>query len=214
MHKKVALIGKSGSGKTTLIRLIMRFFDYEKGNILINDRDIKKINKQSLRNCIGYVSQDSFFFSGTILENINVHNFNSLEKVIEVCKRVSIHEFITSLPNGYNTQISENGRNFSGGQRQRLALARALLLNPEILILDEATSNLDVETELEIDRLLSDLKKEMTIIMIAHRLSTISRCDYILFLENGNLVESGTHNELLSKKGRYYDLWAKREVIK
>lgn len=213
-NKKVAIIGKSGSGKTTLIRLIMRFFDYESGNIYINNINISDINKQSLRNSIGYVGQDSFFFSGSIIENINIHNQNSLERVMEVCTMVKIHDFIISLPNGYNSHISENGKNFSAGQKQRLSLARAILLNPKILILDEATSNLDVETELEIDSILSSLSSNMTIIMIAHRLSTISRCDQILFLENGILVEDGTHEELLAYKKRYYALWQKREVIK
>ena len=213
-NKKVAIIGKSGSGKTTLIRLIMRFYDYENGHIYLNNTDIKNYNKQSLRNIIGYVGQDSFFFSGTIIENINIHNKNSFRKVVEICKLVKIHDFIVSLPNGYYSRISENGKNFSAGQKQRLSLARAILLNPKILILDEATSNLDVETELEIDSVLSSLTEKMTIIMIAHRLSTISRCDQILFLEKGTLVEQGTHIELLNLKKQYYNLWNNREVIK
>ena len=213
-NKKVAIIGKSGSGKTTLIRLIMRLYNYEKGHIYINHKNIIDFNKQSLRKIIGYVGQDSFFFSGSILENINLHHQNSMERVIEVCKMVKIHDFISSLPNTYMSQISENGRNFSAGQKQRLSLARAILLNPKILILDEATSNLDVETELEIDSVLSKLTSQMTVIMIAHRLSTISRCDQILFLENGQLVEHGSHEELLRLNKRYHELWIKREVIK
>lgn len=212
-NKKIALIGKSGSGKTTLAKLLMRLYDVNSGKISIGNVDINSIHKQSLRENIGYVGQESFFFSGTILDNINLKK-KHLKDVINICKLLEIHDFIMSLPNKYNSIIYENGKNFSAGQKQRLSIARAVLSDPKILILDEATSNLDVNTELQIDRILNKLSKKMTIIVIAHRLGTISRCEYIFFLQDGKIIESGTHDFLLVKKGEYYDLWNKREVIK
>lgn len=212
-NKKVALIGKSGSGKTTFAKLLMRLYDIKNGNIFIGNVDISNVHKQSLRENISYVGQESFFFSGTILENINLKK-KPIKEVIYICKLLEIHDFIISLPNKYNSMIYENGKNFSAGQKQRLSIARAVLSNPKILILDEATSNLDVNTELQIDKILNKLSKKITIIVIAHRLGTISRCEYIFFLQNGEIIESGTHDDLLSKKGEYFDLWNKREVIK
>lgn len=206
--EKIALVGESGSGKTTLSKLLMNFYPWEKGEIFIGDYNLKDINLESLRNRIAYISQDIFLFSGTIRENLELGNEDAtLEDIIEACRLSKADEFINKLPLRYETMLEENGANLSGGQKQRLAIARALLKKPDILIMDEATSNLDSITEKAIEKTINNLSKNITTIIIAHRLSTIMRCDKIFVMEQGKFIEQGTHQELLEQKGRYYNLW-------
>lgn len=206
--EKIALVGESGSGKTTLSKLLMNFYPWEKGEIFIGDYNLKDINLESLRNRIAYISQDIFLFSGTIRENLELGNEDAtLEDIIEACKLSKADEFINKLPLRYETMLEENGANLSGGQKQRLAIARALLKKPDILIMDEATSNLDSITEKAIEKTINNLSTDITTIIIAHRLSTIMRCDKIFVMEQGKFIEQGTHNQLIQKKGRYYNLW-------
>ncbi|KOA19070.1 lactococcin-G-processing and transport ATP-binding protein LagD [Clostridium homopropionicum DSM 5847] len=206
--EKLALVGESGSGKTTLSKLLMNYYQCEKGEVLINGYNVKDINIEILRDKIACISQDIFLFSGTITENLSLGNPSlELEAIIEACKKAKIHDFINSLPLRYDTLVEENGSNFSGGQKQRLAIARAILRTPEILIMDEATSSLDSITEKAIEKTMYDLSKNITTIIIAHRLSTIMRCDKICVLEKGKIVEYGTHNSLMKEQGRYFQLW-------
>lgn len=206
--EKIALVGESGSGKTTLSKLLMNFYPWEKGEIFIGDYNLKDINLESLRNRIAYISQDIFLFSGTIRENLELGNEDAtLEDIIEACKLSKADEFINKLPLRYETMLEENGANLSGGQKQRLAIARALLKKPDILIMDEATSNLDSITEKAIEKTINNLSKNITTIIIAHRLSTIMRCDKIFVMEQGKFIEQGTHQNLINQKGRYYNLW-------
>lgn len=206
--ERIALVGESGSGKTTLAKLLLNFYQCEKGEILVNDYNLLDINVESLRDKIAYISQETFLFNGTILENLMLGNpYLTYEEIIDACEKAQIHDFINSLPLRYNTLVEENGSNFSGGQKQRLSIARAILRKPEILIMDEATSNLDSITEKAIERTIHDFSEGMTTIIIAHRLSTIMRCDNIYILEKGEIQETGNHKELLNQKGRYYKLW-------
>ncbi|WP_330391409.1 peptidase domain-containing ABC transporter [Paraclostridium sordellii] len=206
--KRIALVGESGSGKTTLAKLLLNFYQCEKGEILVNDYNLLDINVEALRSKIAYISQETFLFNGTILENLMLGNpYLTYEEVIDACEKAQIHDFINSLPLRYNTLVEENGSNFSGGQKQRLSIARAILRKPEILIMDEATSNLDSITEKAIERTIHKFSEGMTTIIIAHRLSTIMRCDNIYILEKGEIKEKGNHKELLDQKGRYYKLW-------
>jgi ATP-binding cassette, subfamily C, bacteriocin exporter len=206
--EKIALVGESGSGKTTLVKLIMNFYSFEKGDILINGYNIKDINLERLREQIAYISQDIFLFSGTVKENLCLGNQDlTLEEIIAAAKITKAHDFINDLPLRYDTVLEENGSNLSGGQKQRLSITRAILKNPDILIMDEATSNLDSLTEKAIERTIGEFCREMTVIIIAHRLSTIMRCNKIYLMEKGEFVECGTHQQLLLKKGKYYDLW-------
>ena len=206
--EKIALVGGSGSGKTTIAKLLMNFYGVEKGEIILNNYNIKDINKEALRDKISYISQDSFFFSGSIKENLQFANEEATyEEIIEVCKQAQIHDFINSLPLRYETPLEEKGTNLSGGQRQRLAIARALLKKPEILIMDEATSNLDSITEKAIEKTIEECTKNVTTIIIAHRLSTIMRCDRIYVMDKGEIIEEGNHEQLLRKQGYYYRLW-------
>ncbi|OPD23704.1 bacteriocin ABC transporter ATPase [Clostridium botulinum] len=206
--EKIALVGESGSGKTTLAKLLMNFYQCEKGEILINAYNIKDMNIETLRDKIAYISQETFLFNGTIKENLSLGNpYITYEEVIEACKRAQIHGFINSLPLRYNTLIEENGSNFSGGQKQRLSIARAILKKPEILIMDEATSSLDSITERAIENTMNEFSEGITTIIIAHRLSTIRRCNTIYVLDKGEIIERGSHDELINIKGRYYKLW-------
>ncbi|MCI6690917.1 MAG: peptidase domain-containing ABC transporter [Clostridium sp.] len=207
--EKIALVGESGSGKTTIAKLLMSFYNTEKGEIIINNYNIKDINKEALRDKMSYISQDSFFFSGSIKENLQFANEDATyEEIIEVCKQAQIHDFINSLPLRYETPLEEKGTNLSGGQRQRLAIARALIKKPEILIMDEATSNLDSITEKVIEKTIEECTKNVTTIIIAHRLSTIMRCDRIYVMDKGEVIEEGNHEDLLKKQGYYYRLWS------
>lgn len=212
-NEKIALIGESGSGKTTLVKLLMKFYSTEEGEILIDGLNINDINLNSLRNKIAYISQETFLFNKTIFENLTIGKNNiSYEQVIEACKKAQIHDFINALPARYNTLVRENGINFSGGQKQRLSIARAILKNPDILIMDEATSNLDSITEKAINNTMNDFMKDKTAIIIAHRLSTIRNCDNIYVLKQGKIIESGNHNELINKRGFYYNLWSNQTL--
>lgn len=206
--ERIALVGESGSGKTTLAKLLLNFYQCEKGEIIVNDYNLLDINVEALRDKIAYISQETFLFNGTILENLMLGNpYLTYEEIIDACKKAQIHNFINSLPLRYNTLVEENGSNFSGGQKQRISIARAILRKPEILIMDEATSNLDSITEKAIERTIHKFSEGMTTIIIAHRLSTIMRCDNIYILEKGEIKEKGNHKELLEQKGRYYQLW-------
>ncbi|NRD78312.1 ABC transporter ATP-binding protein [Bacillus sp. BRMEA1] len=204
----VALVGMSGGGKSSLISLIPRFYNAEKGKILIDGIDISDVTQQSLRSHIGLVFQDSILFSGTIRENILLGRPEaSEEEVAAAAIAANAHDFITNLPNGYDTEIGEKGVKLSGGQKQRISIARVFLKNPRILILDEATSALDLESEALIQESLDKLAKNRTTIIIAHRLSTITGVDQIIFIKDGKILETGTHEELMKQKGLYEHLF-------
>ncbi|HEY9663071.1 MAG TPA: peptidase domain-containing ABC transporter, partial [Allocoleopsis sp.] len=203
----VALVGRSGSGKTTLSKLILGLYPPTEGTILIDGYDITQITLPSLRQQIGVVDQDTFLFGGTIRENISLaHPATKLEAVIEAAQNAGADSFIKDLPMGYETQIGEAGGLLSGGQRQRLAIARALLGNPRLLILDEATSNLDAESERIIQSNMTTIAKDRTTLIIAHRLSTVCNADLILVLDRGVVIEQGTHEQLMAKRGHYFYL--------
>ena len=205
---KVALVGPTGAGKTTIVNLLTNFYEVTKGEILIDDMNINKYKKNSLRNMFGVVLQDTYLFSGTIKENIRYGKLNATdEEIITACKISNADEFIKRLPNGYDTYISEGGGNLSQGQRQLLAIARAVLKDPSILILDEATSNVDTRTELKIQEAMISLMKNRTTFIIAHRLSTIRDSDIIMMIEDGRIIEKGTHEELIESKGAYFNLY-------
>lgn len=207
--ESIALVGPSGGEKTTLCNLIPRFYDVTDGRILIDGQDIKKATLKSLRNAVGTVQQDVYLFSGTIYENISYGLPNaSRDKVIEAAKQASAHEFITALPNGYDTYVGERGVRLSGGQKQRISIARVFLKNPPILILDEATSALDNESEKVVQDSLEKLSNGRTVFTIAHRLTTIKNASLILFLTENGIEEQGTHKELIEKKGLYYNLYS------
>lgn len=213
--EKVAFVGESGSGKTTLTKLLLHLYQAEEGNILINDNNIEDIQIETLREKIAYISQETFLFSGTIMENLTLGvDDASVDDVIEACKMAMAHDFINELPLRYETMLEENGANLSGGQRQRLAIARAMLKKPDILILDEATSNLDAITERALDKTIQEYCKDMTTIFIAHRLSTIKDCDRIFVLEKGEIIEEGTHEELKLMGGRYAVLASQQSLDK
>lgn len=206
--KSTALVGESGSGKTTLAKLLLKFYEINEGEILIDGINIKDINIEWLRDKIAYVSQDIFLLSDTIKNNLILGNKEiTFEQVLTICKDVRAHDFINKLPLRYDTILEESGENLSGGEKQRLAIARALLRNPEIFIFDEATSNLDSITEKAITQSIKQATQNATVIIIAHRLSTIMKCDNICVLNDGEVIEVGNHDELLRNKGKYYDLW-------
>ena len=204
----VAFVGSTGSGKTTILSLICRNYDIQKGQILIDGIDIKKIKLSSLRRHFGQMLQDVFLFSGTIRSNILLRKEGVTdEEVMEACRYVNADKIIDKLPAGLDEEVRERGNNFSAGQRQLISFARTVIHKPEIMILDEATANIDTETEVLIQDSLEKLMNIGTLLMVAHRLSTIQHADNIIFLSHGEIIESGTHQELLAKKGRYYGLY-------
>ncbi len=204
----VAIVGPTGAGKTTLVNLIMRFYEVHEGKIKIDGTDIKSITRSSLRKNIGMVLQDTWLFNGTIKENISYGREDATdEEIITAAKIAQAHHFIQTLPDGYNTVLNEEGTNLSQGQKQLLTIARAFLSDPAILILDEATSSIDTRTEIQIQDALSNLMSGRTSFVIAHRLSTIKNADLILVMNHGDVIESGTHKELLNKNGFYADLY-------
>jgi ATP-binding cassette subfamily B protein len=210
---KTAIIGESGSGKTTITKLLMRFYEPEKGSININGINIGNYSLSSLRGKIAYVSQDTFFFSDNIYENLRMGKEDiSDEEIVKMCKYCYADEFIEKLPFGYYTVLEENASNLSNGQKQRLAIARALLKKPDILILDEATSNLDSLTEHSISKTINEISSNITCIIIAHRLYTIKNSDYIYVLKNGKIAEEGTHNMLMEQEGLYSAFWKENEL--
>ena len=204
----VALVGSSGAGKSTMLSLIPRFYDVNEGTIKIDGMDIKKIRLKDLRNNIGIVQQDVYLFAGNVYENIRYGRPDATyEEVIEAAKNANAHEFIMSLPNGYETDIGQRGIKLSGGQKQRLSIARVFLKNPPILIFDEATSALDNESERVVQESLEKLAKNRTTLVIAHRLSTIRNAERIVVLTEDGIAESGTHEQLLENRGIYYNLY-------
>lgn len=209
-RQRVGIVGLSGAGKSTLANLLLRFDEIEKGSIKIDGIDIRDVKQNELRKNIAYVPQEPLLFHRSVRENIAYYSDASDAEIIEAAKAAHAHEFIEKLPDGYNTIVGERGIKLSGGQKQRVAIARAILKKAPILLFDEATSALDSESEQIIQRALPEIIKEQTAIVIAHRLSTIAGMDSIIVMDQGKIVELGTHNELLKLKGRYYSLWQKQ----
>ena len=204
----IAIVGPTGGGKTTIINLLMRFYDPQKGQITLDDVPINNLSKDYLRQNIGIVLQTTYLFKGTVLDNIRYGKSDaSIEEVIEAAKSAHVHEIIERLPRKYDTRVKEGGINFSHGERQLIAIARAILANPKVLILDEATSSVDTRTEINIQKSIAQLIKNRTSFVIAHRLQTIRNADKILVIKNGKIIEQGSHDNLISKKGFYYELY-------
>ncbi len=212
--QKVAIVGPTGAGKTTIVNLLMRFYDVNSGKIYLDGQDISQISRRSIRNCFGMVLQDTWLFRGTIAENVAYGKPNATQEEIEdACRKARCDHFIRTMPDGYNTVIGEDTTNLSGGQKQLLTIARALLANRPLLILDEATSNVDTRTELLIQKAMDALMMGKTCFVIAHRLSTIVDSDVILVLDHGRILEQGRHQELLEKKGFYYELYESQYAV-
>jgi ATP-binding cassette subfamily B protein len=208
-----AVVGHSGSGKSTLARLLFRFYDVNTGAIKIDDQDIRQVSQTSLRSAIGIVPQDTVLFNDSIAYNIRYGRPDaSQEDIIAAAKAAYIHDFILSLPDGYETAVGERGLKLSGGEKQRVAIARTLLKNPAILIFDEATSALDSRAEQAIQAQLKDIARDRTTLVIAHRLSTIADAHQILVMDHGCIVERGTHNELLALQGAYAQMWERQQA--
>jgi ATP-binding cassette subfamily B protein len=204
----VALVGPTGAGKTTIVNLISRFYDSQSGEVVLDGKNVKDVDVESLRSQMGIMLQDTFLFSTTIMENIRYGRLDATdEEVINAAKAVNAHEFIMKLEKGYDTEVNERGSRLSVGQRQLVSFARALLANPRILILDEATSNIDTFTERLVQMGIKKLLYGRTSFVIAHRLSTIRDCDRIMVIDNGQIIESGSHSELMKCQGLYYDLY-------
>lgn len=206
--ESIALVGPTGAGKSTIVNLVSRFYNIKSGAVLIDDFDIAKATLKSIRSQMGIMLQDTFIFSGTIMENIRYGRLDATdEECIAAAKQVYADDFIQKLPEGYNTQVNERGDVLSAGQRQLLSFARTLLSNPKILILDEATSSIDTNTELLVQEGIKQLLKNRTSFIVAHRISTIKGCDRIMYINDGQIAESGNHYELMEKKGHYYQLY-------
>jgi ABC-type transport system involved in Fe-S cluster assembly fused permease/ATPase subunit len=211
--QQVAIVGSTGSGKSTIGRLLFRFYDVGAGALRIDGQDVRDITQESLHDAIGVVPQDTVLFNDTIHYNIAYGRDNATEDdIIAAAKAAQIHDFIMRLPDGYATTVGERGLKLSGGEKQRVGIARTLLKNPPILLLDEATSALDTETEQDIKAALNAAGEGRTVLTIAHRLSTIAEADRIVVLEDGLVVETGTHDELLNKEGRYWQLWQRQQA--
>jgi len=210
--KKVAIVGPTGAGKSTISRLLFKFYNPKEGNIFINNANINKISQNSLRKIIGVVPQDTVLFNDTIYYNIAYGNTSATkEEVISAAQNADIHDFITILPDGYETIVGERGLKLSGGEKQRVAIARTILKNPKIFFFDEATSALDTSTEKEIQKNLENVSKGKTTLIIAHRLSTAANADNIIVLDQGAIIEQGTHESLLLEKGKYFEMWGKQK---
>ena len=206
--QSIALVGPTGAGKTTIVNLISRFYNLTGGEVDIDGTDISTVTLHSLRSQMGIMLQDSFIFSGTILDNIRYSKLDAtMEEVKKACHIVCADEFIEEMEDGYNTQVQEKGSRLSQGQRQLIAFARTILRDPRILILDEATSSIDVKTEKQLQEGLQNMLKGRTSFIVAHRLSTIRNCDRILYISDKGILESGSHDELMAKKGLYYKLY-------
>ena len=210
--KKVAIVGPTGAGKSTISRLLFKFYNPKEGNIYINNTNINKVSQESLRRIIGVVPQDTVLFNDTIYYNIAYGNTNATkEEVISASKNADIHNFISTLPDGYSTIVGERGLKLSGGEKQRVAIARTILKNPKIFFFDEATSALDTSTEKEIQKNLGNISKDKTTLIVAHRLSTAANADHIIVLDKGVVIEQGTHQSLLAEKGKYFEMWEKQK---
>ena len=206
--QKIAIVGPTGAGKTTMVKLLMRFYDVNSGEINIDGHNIKDFKRGELRKMFGMVLQDTWLFGGTVKENIKYGNEEATDgEVIEAAKAAHVHHFIKTLPKGYKSILNEESSNVSAGQKQLLTIARVILANPKILILDEATSSIDTRTEIQIQKAMDNLMKGRTSFIIAHRLSTIKNADLILVMNHGDIIEQGTHEELLAKNGFYADLY-------
>ena len=206
--QKVAIVGPTGAGKTTIVKLLMRFYKVNDGEILIDEYNINNFNREDLRGIFGMVLQDTWLFSGSVMDNLRYGKLDATDdEVIEAAKTAHVHHFIQTLPEGYNMILNEETSNVSGGQKQLLTIARAILANPKILILDEATSSVDTRTEILIQQAMDKLLEGRTSFIIAHRLSTIKNADLILVMNDGDIVEQGTHEELLKKNGFYANLY-------
>jgi ABC-type transport system involved in Fe-S cluster assembly fused permease/ATPase subunit len=210
--KKVAIVGPTGAGKSTISRLLFKFYDPKEGNIFINNININKISQSSLRKIIGVVPQDTVLFNDTIYYNIAYGNTAATkEEVISAAQNADIHDFVSTLPDGYETIVGERGLKLSGGEKQRVAIARTILKNPKIFFFDEATSALDTSTEKEIQKNLENVSKDKTTLIIAHRLSTAASADNIIVIDQGTIIEQGTHESLLLEKGKYFEMWGKQK---
>ncbi len=206
--QKIAIVGPTGAGKTTMVKLLMRFYDVTDGEILVDGHNVKDFDRGELRKMFGMVLQDTWLFGGTVKDNIKYSKEEATDtEVIGAAKAAHVHHFIKTLPNGYNSLINEESTNISAGQKQLLTIARVILADPKILILDEATSSIDTRTEIQIQSAMDNLMKGRTSFIIAHRLSTIKNADLILVMNHGDIVEQGTHEELLAKNGFYADLY-------
>ena len=212
-----AVVGASGAGKSTLARLLYRFYDVQAGMICIDGQNIAGVSKKSLRDQVGIVPQDTVLFNDTIRYNIRYGKPTATDEEVEAAaKTASIYDFIISLPKGFETKVGERGLKLSGGEKQRVAIARTILKNPPVLVLDEATSALDVKTEREIQAALTEVSKNRTTLVIAHRLATIVHADQILVMDNGKIVERGTHRSLVERNSRYAQMWQrqKQQLVK